>query len=132
MVTLRKDVRNLTLFRMAFSAKPVRGTGRIPDLENFDQQDVMRALEDAVDAGTAVQGYRLTGGAPVDGIPDDNMAQVWLEQISDLKAADGSSCGWILRFAYQNPRAAGLPRRGGPPSKLGSGGYGRPAGLTGA
>jgi hypothetical protein len=26
----------------------------------------------------------------------------------------------------------GLPRRGGPPSKLGSGGYGRPAGLTGA
>jgi hypothetical protein len=27
---------------------------------------------------------------------------------------------------------AGLPRRCGPPSKLGSGGYGRPAGLTGA
>jgi hypothetical protein len=26
----------------------------------------------------------------------------------------------------------GLPRRCGPPSKLGSGGYGRPAGLTGA
>lgn len=29
-------------------------------------------------------------------------------------------------------RRAGLPHRGGPPVKLGPGGYGRPAGLTGA
>jgi uncharacterized protein YjbI with pentapeptide repeats len=51
----------------------------------------------------------------------------------DLTGANlsGTNLRYVSLFRA-NLEDAGLPQRCGPPSKLESGGYGRPAGLTGA
>lgn len=105
MITLRRDRRQIALFRIKYASRSQEPNKRVRNISDFDPEDVVNALFASLGTQAATTCYTVDGDYFL-GPPQPSHIQVTLEDVVENFDAAGKLHSHAFRFSYSNPRAA--------------------------
>jgi hypothetical protein len=102
MVIARKDYRYVNLFRAAFNGKAEAGHRRLQGIDQFDQTNVINALQTAITNNSCLIAFNQDNTIHR-GIIDDTHVVMAIKRIQELRDLKGILIGYSMLLSYGNP-----------------------------